>query len=93
VLEEKGFSEIVDSVWKSKEFDSEPSTMRRLVGKLKVLKHKVIGWEKLQKKLRLLELVSIEEELESLYFIKLSGRALDTDNNIKEMEGRRLNIY
>jgi hypothetical protein len=51
-LEEKGFSDLVSSVWKSSEFDSEPSAMRRLVWKLKALKHKVIGWEKVQKKLR-----------------------------------------
>jgi hypothetical protein len=50
-------------VWKTNEFDSEPSTMRILVGKLKVLKQKVKGWAKIQRKLRLFELEYIEEEL------------------------------
>jgi len=31
---------------------------------MKALKHKVIGWEKVQKKLRLLEFESVEDDLE-----------------------------
>jgi hypothetical protein len=72
-LGEKGFSEVVHEVWKSTEFDDEPSTLRRLVWKLKELKHKVIGWEKVQKRLRLLELVSVEEDLESSIYQNQMG--------------------
>jgi hypothetical protein len=77
-------------VWKNNEFDIELSAMRRLVGKLKVLKQKVRGWVKNQKELRLQELVAIEEELENSYSSKTSGRvSMDIDSYIKEMERKR----
>jgi len=90
-LEEKPeFSDLVASVWKSNEFNLEPSAMRRLVGKLKSLKHKVIGWEKVQKKLKFLKLEYVEEELEKSYNFKISGRdSMDIDIYIKELEGKR----
>jgi hypothetical protein len=51
----------------------------------------VTGWEKLKKKQRSIELDTIEEALEHLHTLSLSGRAtVDTNNNIKELEGRRL---
>jgi hypothetical protein len=74
-LEEKGLCDIVHTVWNSTEFDGEPSTMRRLVGKLTALKQKVRDWEKVQKRRRHFELVQVEDDLEKLYLTKANGNA------------------
>jgi len=83
----KGFTKVVQEVWNSLEFDEEPSALRRLVQKLKVLKHKAISWGKTQKKLRLLEVSSIEEALEKYYLDKANGSTgAEVDVQIKELE-------
>jgi hypothetical protein len=89
-LEEEGFSEMVSSVWRER-VRFRTLCNEKTSWKIKSLKTKVIGWEKLKKKQRYIELDTIEEELENLYTLNLSGRAtMDTDRNIKELEGRRL---
>jgi hypothetical protein len=61
-LGEGGFSAIVQEVWSSLEFVDESSAQRRLVWKLKKLKHRVTAWVKEQRRLKHLKLDKIEED-------------------------------
>jgi len=69
------------------------SAQRRLVRKLKNLKHRVKSWANEQSKLKHLKIEKIEEDLEAYYQKKAHKMdTTDSDLHIKELDKERTKI-
>jgi exonuclease III len=89
-LREDEFSRIVHEVWKDQLFLQETGIQRRLVWKLKFLKHRVKLWVLQHRSHSLMKLEKLEEDLRGFYQESSSGlRSREVEGQIKTLEKER----